>query len=181
MKMRLKLLFAKGCGQVYFGALGGPCMSIRSHFLVLVSTLLLTGVFPTSGTFAEAARASVPAGQAELVAAQEAGRGANFIEVTGVKVVRLLKDDLMGSKHQKWVVELANGREVAAVYNIDVTPRVPLKVGDVVSMGGQYIYDRGGGLLHWLHEDRRGRRPNGYVELNGVRYGASGRTGIYTN
>lgn len=160
-------------------------MTLRSHFLVFASALLLTttltSIVPAFSSAAEAARASYPAGQAELIAAQEANRGANFIEVKDVKVVRLLKDDLSGSKHQKWVVQLASGREVAAVYNIDVTPRIPLKVGDVVSMGGQYIYDRGGGLLHWLHEDRRGRRPNGYVEFNGVRYGAFGRSGIYTN
>ncbi len=155
---------------------------MRNQFVlssILAAVLGFSAAVATSS--AEAARVQYPAGQTELISAQEANRGANFIEVSGVKVVRLLKDDLTGSKHQKWVVQLANGREVAAVYNIDVTPRIPLRVGDVVSMGGQYIYDRGGGLLHWLHEDGRRRRPNGYVELNGVRYGSNGGDGIYKN
>ena len=162
-------------------------MSIQSHVRSFVFAILLVTTLPVLGMatagVAQAARteSAYPAGQKELIAAQESNRGVNFIEVKDVKVVRLLKDDLFGSKHQKWVVQLANGREVAAVYNIDVTPRIPLKVGDLVSMGGQYIYDHGGGLIHWLHEDRRARRPNGYVELNGVRYGAFGRNGIYKN
>lgn len=156
---------------------------MRNQFVL---SSILAAVFGFSGataiaTTAEAARVAYPAGQTELISAQEANRGANFIEVSGVKVVRLLNDDLTGSKHQKWVVQLANGREVAAVYNIDVTPRIPLKVGDVISMGGQYIYDHGGGLLHWLHEDGRRHRPNGYVEVNGVRYGSNGGDGIYKN
>lgn len=154
-------------------------MSIRSHVHSFVFAVLLAMTLPVLGM--ATAESTYPAGQQELIAAQESNRGVNFVEVKDVKVVRLLKDDLFGSKHQKWVVQLANGREVAAVYNIDVTPRIPLKVGDLISMGGQYIYDRGGGLIHWLHEDRRARRPNGYVELNGVRYGASDQNGIYKN
>lgn len=123
---------------------------------------------------------AIPAGQKDLAAAQDAHRGADFIEVSGVTVTDVLPDDTFGSRHQKWVVTLANGRNVAGVYNIDVTPRLPLKIGDVIGMGGQFIYDRDGGLMHWLHEDSRGHRQNGYVEINSVRYGANDPTGIYT-
>lgn len=121
----------------------------------------------------------IPAGQADLIAAQAAGRGVSYIEVKDVVVVENLQDDRRGLPHQKWTVRLANGNLVMGVYNIRGVPKIPLQPGDVISMGGEYIYDRGGGLLHWLHEDDHGRRPNGYVELRGVRYGALNPTGIY--
>lgn len=156
-------------GNVSFGFLFG--------FLTVVASLS----FAASGPSAAYTTSTYPAGQVELINAEENHRAVNFIEVSGVKVTELLPDDVHGSQHQKWVVELANGAAIMAVYNIDVTPRLPLKVGDVISMGGQFIYAREGSLLHWLHEDGRGRRPNGYVEINGVRYGANGPSGIYKN
>jgi hypothetical protein len=110
-------------------------------------------------------------GQAQVASAFASGRGLDFVELQHVTVVRSLNDDTQGSCHQKWVIALDNGQEILAIYNIDVTERIPLKAGDKMNLGGQYIWDRGGGLIHWLHEDPRNRRPDGYVELNGVRYG----------
>ena len=110
-------------------------------------------------------------GQSEIIALQEQGRGADYVEMHNVIVVRQLRDDDKGNRHQRWMVQLVNGRTLMAVYNISICERVPLREGDVISMGGQYIYDRSGGLLHWLHEDPRGRRPHGWVEVNGTRYG----------
>jgi hypothetical protein len=116
-------------------------------------------------------RAAIPQGQRALIDAQERRRGLHFVEVHDVEVVRILPDDNHGRKHQKWEVSLANGKRLLAVFNTSMTDRVPLEVGDIVSMGGEYIYDRKGGLLHWLHADPRNRRPDGYVELNGKRFG----------
>jgi hypothetical protein len=163
-------------------------VQIRARFaafsLVLMTALSLSVTLsvaaPSLSFAARAGSAAYPAGQMALIQAQETHRGANFIEVADVTVTQLLPDDTFGSKHQKWIVQLANGGEVACVYNIDVTPRIPLRVGDIISLGGQFIYDRNGGLLHWLHEDGRAHRPNGYVEHQGVRYGANGGSGIYT-
>jgi hypothetical protein len=123
---------------------------------------------PTSGTSGDQ---SLPAGQRALAAAIQSRRGVNFIEVQDAKVIDVLPDDLVGSQHQKWVVELENGATILSVFNLDICERVPLKIGDRVSMGGQFIWDKGGGLIHWIHKDPRGNRPDGYVELNGVRYG----------
>ncbi|CAN5615256.1 hypothetical protein BH10BDE1_BH10BDE1_08680 [soil metagenome] len=149
------------------------------HFRVRFAAILMV-LLASVAVHAGSSAPSYPAGQMALIQTQEAHKGANFIEVADVTVTQLLPDDTFGSRHQKWVVQLSNGREVACVYNIDVTPKIPLKVGDIISLGGQFIYDRDGGLLHWLHEDGRGHRPNGYVELEGVRYGANGGSGIYT-
>jgi hypothetical protein len=114
---------------------------------------------------------NVPDGQRDIIAAQESGHGVDYVEVSEVTVTQILPDDTQGSKHQKWVVQLANGRSLLSVYNMSICERVPVKVGDVISMGGQYIWDKGGGLIHWIHEDPRGHRKNGFVEINGQRYG----------
>lgn len=113
----------------------------------------------------------IPEGQRQIIAAQESGKGLHYVELSDAKVVRVLPDDTKGSRHQKWVVQLANGKELLSIYNMDICDRVPLNIGDTVAMGGEYIWDRGGGLIHWLHKDPRNHRPDGYVDLNGVRYG----------
>jgi translation initiation factor IF-1 len=107
----------------------------------------------------------------EIIDAQASGRGLHYVEIHQAEVVRILPDDTEGSQHQKWLVRLENGATVMAVYNTDICDRVPVLVGDVVSMGGQYIWNKMGGLIHWLHEDPKERRPHGWVEVRGVRYG----------
>lgn len=146
---------------------------------VLSFSLIALGCASFAIAEGEYVGAAIPVGEAALCAAESQHQGQDFIEVTGAVVSDALPDDLSGSRHEKWVVRLACGVDVQAVYNIDVTPRIPIKTGDVISMGGQFIYDRGGGLMHWLHEDGHGHRPNGYVEINNVRYGANDPSGIY--
>jgi hypothetical protein len=95
----------------------------------------------------------------------------HFLEIHNAVVKELLPDDNRGRRHQKWIVEIEDGSQILAVYNIDLAPRVPMNVGDLMTLGGEFIYDNGGGLIHWLHADPRNRRPDGYVEINGQRYG----------
>ena len=140
--------------------------SILSALLLVASLSSATSLFSTNA-FADA-----PAGQEQIIEAQESGRGLSFVEVKNVQVVQVLPDEVSANQHQKWMVKLANGRTLLCVYNIDITQRVPIQVGDTVSMGGQYIFTHAGGLIHWLHADPRAERPNGYVDLNGTRYGA---------
>lgn len=110
----------------------------------------------------------------KVVAAVESRRRLDFVEGSGMVVVKLLPDDRNGLQHQKWVVRLSNGKTMQAVYNLDMCEYVPLKVGDVVAMGGQFIWTNQGALLHWLHYDPRQRRSDGYVELNGKVYCGDG-------
>ncbi len=96
-----------------------------------------------------------------------------YIEVKNVQVIKLLKQDNYGSRHQKWKVRVSPTQELTAVYNIDLAEKIPLKVGDTISMAGELVYDdrSGAPILHWIHEDPRGRRKNGYVQLNDKIYG----------
>jgi len=109
-------------------------------------------------------------GDSAIVNAIQAHRNVDFVEGSGMVVVKLLPDDTNGAQHQKWIVRLSNGLTMQAVYNTDMCEHVPLNVGDVVSMGGQFIMTNQGPLLHWLHYDPRQNRPDGYVEVNGKDY-----------
>jgi hypothetical protein len=142
---------------------------------------LLAALFLVSGmNFAEAKKHNhnrVPQTQygqgddSQLVDACNARRRTNFVEGSGMEVVQVLPDDTRGSQHQKWVVRLSSGKQVVSVYNLDITERVPLKVGDLVDMGGEFLWTNEGCMIHWLHADPKKRRPDGYVRVNGESYG----------
>ncbi|UOF02739.1 DUF3465 domain-containing protein [Bdellovibrio reynosensis] len=110
------------------------------------------------------------ASDTDIVRAVNDRRRVNFVEGGSLTVVKVLPDDRNGREHQKWVVRLSNGQEMQAVYNSDMCPRVPVKAGDVIAMGGEFIWTNKGPLLHWLHGDPRGNRTDGYVYLKGTYY-----------
>lgn len=112
-----------------------------------------------------------PQGDEELVSAISKRRNVYFLEAADLKVTRLLPDDTQGLPHQKFIVQTSNGNKVLCVYNLDKGQRIPLKEGDKVGLGGEFKWTNQGALMHWLHEDDRNRRPDGYVDLAGRRYG----------
>ncbi len=79
------------------------------------------------------------------------------------KVDRTLKDDRRGSRHQRFIVELPSGHTVLVAHNIDLAPRVPLRVGDRVELYGEYEWNDRGGVVHWTHHDPQGRRSGGWI------------------
>jgi len=106
-------------------------------------------------------------GLARAVAAQASGV---VVESEGV-VVSVLPDDRRGSRHQRFLLEVASGGTVLVAHNIDLAPRVAgLARGDVVRFRGEYEWNDKGGVVHWTHHDPDGRRPGGWVELAGRRY-----------
>lgn len=87
------------------------------------------------------------------------------------RVTRVLADDNNGSRHQRFIVEVAAGRTVLIAHNIDLAPRVPsISVGDTVSFYGEYEWNDRGGVIHWTHHDPRGSHPGGWIEHQGRRY-----------
>ncbi|NUN05797.1 MAG: DUF3465 domain-containing protein [Bdellovibrio sp.] len=106
----------------------------------------------------------------DIVRAVNDRRRVNYVEGGSLTVTKVLPNDEDGRKHQKWMVRLSNGNTMQAVYNSDMCPEVPVKVGDVIAMGGMFLWTNSGPMLHWLHHDPRGNRPDGYVYVNGKYY-----------
>lgn len=85
-------------------------------------------------------------------------------------VIKNLKDDNEGDRHQKFLVQVANDLTLLVSHNIDVASRVPVREGDVVKVQGEYVWNNRGGVIHWTHHDPKGRKAGGWIEVNGQRY-----------
>ncbi|MFZ1386729.1 MAG: DUF3465 domain-containing protein [Thiolinea sp.] len=85
-------------------------------------------------------------------------------------VIKNLKDDNEGDRHQKFLVQVANDLTLLVSHNIDVASRVPVREGDTVKIKGEYVWNNRGGVIHWTHHDPKGRKAGGWIEVNGTRY-----------
>ena len=86
-------------------------------------------------------------------------------------VSKLLKDDLDGSRHQKFILTLSSGRTLLIAHNIDIAPRISsLSMGDKIQFYGVYETNSHGGVIHWTHRDPRGSHVHGWLKKNGTLY-----------
>jgi len=87
------------------------------------------------------------------------------------RVVRLLPDDNDGSRHQRFILEVAPGHTVLVAHNIDLAPRIDaLRRDDVVRFVGEYVWNDRGGIIHWTHHDPDGRHGGGWLAHSGRTY-----------
>lgn len=86
------------------------------------------------------------------------------------KVVKLLKDDLKGSRHQKFLISPSSGITLLVAHNIDLASRIHLNKGDLISLYGRYEWNNRGGVIHWTHHDPKGKRKGGWIQTNGKTY-----------
>lgn len=92
------------------------------------------------------------------------------VEGEGV-VIRLLADDLNGSRHQRFILRLASGQTLLIAHNIDIAPRVAkLQKDDKVRFYGEYEWNKKGGVIHWTHRDPKGHHADGWLKHNGRIY-----------
>ncbi|MBL1210441.1 DUF3465 domain-containing protein [Geminocystis sp. GBBB08] len=86
-------------------------------------------------------------------------------------VIKLLKDDLEGGKHQRFIVKLNSGQTLLVAHNIDIAPRInSLKNGDIIIFYGEYEWNSQGGVIHWTHRDPQGKHTHGWLKHKGKIY-----------
>ena len=86
-------------------------------------------------------------------------------------VIKILADDLDGNRHQKFIIKRPQGLTILIAHNIDLAPRInTLKLGDKLTLYGEYEWSKKGGILHWTHHDPAGQHVDGWIEHQGQRY-----------
>jgi len=94
------------------------------------------------------------------------------VEVCGDGVVeKVLREDLQGSRHQRFIVRLASGQTIYIAHNMDIAPRIEnLRAGEPLGFRGEYEWNGQGGIIHWTHHDPDGRHPSGWIRYDGRLY-----------
>ena len=146
--------------------------------VVLVLSLWLTGSWVSTENIAIAQsslailaqRPPQPTSLKTLEAAFQ-NKESNIQVLQEGKVVKVLSDDNYGSRHQRFLLQLASGQTLLIAHNIDLSPALAdLKVGDRVRFYGEYEWNKQGGVVHWTHRDPQRRHIDGWLEHNGKRY-----------
>lgn len=96
----------------------------------------------------------------------------NNSEVEGKgTVVKILNDDNIGSRHQRFILRLDSGQTVLVAHNIDLAPRIELiNEDDTIVFKGVYVSNDKGGVIHWTHRDPQERHEDGWLKRNGKIY-----------
>ncbi|MGD2118903.1 MAG: DUF3465 domain-containing protein [Chromatiales bacterium] len=94
------------------------------------------------------------------------------VQVVGEAVVsKILRDDVHGVRHQKFIVTVDSGMTLLISHNIDLAPRIDnLQRGDTIRFSGEYEWNPKGGVIHWTHHDPAGKHASGWIEHNGRLY-----------
>lgn len=110
--------------------------------------------------------------RAETVLQQAFANRQSDVQVKGSgRVIKVLRDDRDGSRHQRFILELGSGQTLLISHNIDLAPRISgLGTGDVVEFYGEYEWNPQGGVVHWTHHDPSGRHVGGWLKHEGNIY-----------
>lgn len=148
-------------------------LNIKHVYIIVVIAALAYGI-ATEQDFCVLEPCVASAERSEPNASQEQTNAALFqahkqhrhgvqVQGNGV-VVRLLSDDLKGSRHQRFILNVGSNISVLVAHNIDIAPKINrLRVGDKVDFYGEYEWNNKGGVVHWTHRDLRGYHVAGWL------------------
>jgi hypothetical protein len=143
---------------------------MRRVLILIVLAAAVYGFIQTQGV-------SIPGlsgsnhGSEQLLERAFENRSSDFqVEGEG-EVIKILPDDLKGSRHQRFIVRLSSGQTLLISHNIDLAPRISsLRVGDSIAFYGEYEWNPKGGVIHWTHHDPAGRHIGGWIKHQGKTY-----------
>ena len=82
-------------------------------------------------------------------------------------VISILSDDLSGSRHQRFIIEMNSNQTLLVAHNIDLAPRIDdLSLGDRIEFYGEYEWNNEGGVIHWTHHDPDELHIDGWILHN---------------
>jgi len=141
----------------------------RILLLILVLTVVLG---PVHSLGSSGVALALPRQTSEQILATAFKQRRSNIQVAAQgQVIRLLRDDVQGSRHQRFIVRLSSGQTLLIAHNIDLAPRISdLREGDVISFYGEYEWSAQGGVIHWTHRDPKRRHVDGWIDHNRRRY-----------
>lgn len=86
-------------------------------------------------------------------------------------VISILSDDLNGSRHQRFIIELKSKQTLLIAHNIDLAPRInKLVLDDQIEFFGEYEWNDQGGVVHWTHHDPDEIHIGGWILHNNSIY-----------
>jgi len=86
-------------------------------------------------------------------------------------ITKLLSDDVEGDQHQRFIIRMSNNQTLLIAHNIDIGARVTgIKIGSVVYVHGDYVWNDEGGLIHWTHRDPSGIHEDGWIDYNSTKF-----------
>jgi Protein of unknown function (DUF3465) len=87
------------------------------------------------------------------------------------RVIALLKNDVHGNRHQRFIIELASHQKLLIAHNTELAPEIEnLKIDDTINFSGVYEWNNKGGVVHWTHHDPKGHHPGGWLRHHGKLY-----------
>jgi len=142
----------------------------KKKIVILIAALLLAFLYSRYPNLLHTDSPVIGSGESTLTTAFRNRR--SNVQVGGEGIVsRVLRDDLQGIRHQKFILKLSSGQSVLVAHNIDLAPRIKsLKKGEKVSFSGEYEWNEKGGVLHWTHKDPHGHHPDGWLKYKGKLY-----------
>jgi hypothetical protein len=110
-----------------------------------------------------------PVSDTQIIEDQDQHR--SKVEVTlSAPVERLLPDDTQGNPHQKFLLGISNGTTVLVAHNTKLAPHIPIHEGDLVTIHGEFVWNKKGGLVHYTHHSTSRHHQSGWIQCNGLQY-----------
>lgn len=165
--MKRLLLIGLVVAAVYFGTREAEFVPEQQD----ARTSTSTGTSTSANSTANSTASTSATGTDQVLAAAFEQRQSDVQVQASGRVTRVLADDNDGSRHQRFIVQLASGQTVLVAHNIDLASRVAsLQTGDVVEFYGEYEWNERGGVIHWTHRDPQHGHTDGWIRHNGHTY-----------